>query len=224
MHAQIMHGKVTVDGGPHGKGFILDTPVTSVVDVGTQFGVEARADGFTDVLVMKGKVELHDPQQAQRAAPLEEGEAVRVNASQAIARIVNITVGPKPGEWSTQPPPDDCSIASVSDNFGAAEGYHFYRIAPRGLRSGAVAYTNRTHVWKAADGQDFPVALTDADVVQTFFGELKRPGAVREERAVALRDVELPRVELGQVADQLDRGLALARCEARDVEQELPIG
>ncbi len=175
MHARVVRGKVTVDCGARGKGFILDTPVARVVDMSTQFGVDARPDGSTDVMVIKGHVELFNPQQTQRAAPLEQGEAVRVDAAQALARIVNITGGLQPAEWSTQPPPGDCNVVSVSDNFGATEGFHFYRIVPHGLRSGAAVYTNRTYVWKPADGQEFPASLTNADVVQTFFGELKRP-------------------------------------------------
>jgi hypothetical protein len=189
MHARVLHGKVTVDCGARGKGFILDTPVTRVVDVGTQFGVEARVDGATDVMVIKGSVDLFNPGQPQRATPLEQGEAVRVDARQALARIVNITGGLQPGEWSTQPPPRDCNIVSVSDNFGAAEGFHFYRIVPRGLRPGAVVYVNRPHVWKATDGRGFPASLMNADVVQTFYGELRRPAYAIE--IVVARPVEL---------------------------------
>jgi len=40
---------------------------------------------------------------AQTIAPLTEGEAVRVDATQRLARIVNITGTLQPGEWSTQP-------------------------------------------------------------------------------------------------------------------------
>jgi ferric-dicitrate binding protein FerR (iron transport regulator) len=189
MHARVLHGKVTVDCGERGKGFVLDTPVTRVVDVSTQFVVEARADGATDVLVIKGNVELFNPQQTLRAAPLEEGEAVRVDAKQAIKRIVNITGGTQPGEWSTRPPPRDCNITSVSDNFGSAEGFHFYRTVPHGLKPGAVVYTNRPHVWNAVDGKDFPKSLVNADVVQTFFGELTRPGYAID--IVVARPVEL---------------------------------
>jgi hypothetical protein len=189
MHARILHGKVTVDCSAGGRGFTLDTPVTRVVDVSTQFGVEARTDGATDVMVIKGSVEISNPQRSQPAAPLEQGEAVRVNPSQAIARIINITGGAQPGQWSTLPPPPDCNIVSVSDNFGATEGYHFYRIVPRGLRPGAFVYTNRPHVWKAVDGQGFPASLLNADVVQTFFGELRHPAYAIE--IVVARPVEL---------------------------------
>ena len=189
MHAQVLRGKVTVDCSAGGRGFVLDTPVTRVVDVSTQFGVDARADGATDVLVIKGRVDLFDPQKSGRAAPLEQGEAVRVNATQAMARIVNITGGLQPGEWSTQPPPESCNIVSVSDNFGASEGYHFYRIVPGGLRPGVAVYSNRPHVWQAADGQNFPAALLNADVVQTFFGELRHPSYAIE--ITVARPVEL---------------------------------
>ena len=189
MHAKLLHGKVTVDCEAGGQGFTLETPVARVVDVSTQFGVEARVDGATDVMVIKGSVQLFRPQQSQQAAPLEQGEAVRVDATKAIARIENITGGPQPGDWSTQRPSDDCSIVSVSDNFGATEGYHFYRIVPRGLQSGALVYSNRRHVWRAAEGREFPASLLGADVAQTFFGELKRPAYAIE--VTLARPVEL---------------------------------
>ena len=189
MHARVLHGKVTVDCGARGKGFILDTPVARVVDMGTQFGVEARADGATDVMVIKGSVDLINPQRPKRPTQLEQGEAVRVDAKQAVARIVNITGGLQPGEWSTQPPPDDCNIRSVSDNFGAAEALHFYRTVPHGLRPGAVVYTNRPYVWRAVKGQNFPASLMNADVVQTFHDELSRRDYAIE--IVVARPVEL---------------------------------
>jgi hypothetical protein len=189
MHAKVLRGKVTVDAGAHGKGFILDAPATRVVDLGTRFGVEAKPDGGTDVMVLQGRIELFGPQGGRRTAQLEQGEAVRVNAAQAITRIVNITGSAQSSDWSTQPPPTDCNIASVSDNFGAAEGFHFYRIVPHGLRAGAVVYTNRPHVWKATDGQDFPASLANADVVQTFHGELRREAYAIE--IVVARPVDL---------------------------------
>ena len=174
-HALLLRGKVTVDCGPHGQGFTLDTPVTRVVDISTEFGVEARADGATDVMVIKGRVQIQHPQGTGPGAPLDQGEAVRVDAQQAMARIVNITGGLQSDDWSTLPPSADCNIVSVSDNFGSSEGYHFYRTVAEGLRPGAVVYSNRPYVWRAAEGQDFPADLLNADVVQTFFGELKHP-------------------------------------------------
>lgn len=171
MHARVTRGKVTVDVGAQGKGFVLDTPQTRVVDLGTQFGVEARGDGLTDVMVIEGKIELHDD---QRVTPLEQGEALRVDAQRGQQRIVSITGGALPSDWSTGAPPKECSIASVADNFEPVEDYHFYRILPRGLAPGAASYVNRTQVWGPADGKAFPSALMNADLVQTFRGARKR--------------------------------------------------
>ena len=176
MHARLARGKVTLDCGAGGQGFVLDTPAARVVDVSTQFGVEARADGTSDVMVIKGSVKLFDSGEAGKAAPLEQGEAVRVDAAHGLQRITNITGGPQPAEWSTLPPSGDCNIAAVSDTFGAGQGFHFYRTVPHGLRPGAMVYTNRSYVWRAAPGQAFPPSLLEADVVQTFFGELLHPG------------------------------------------------
>lgn len=171
MHARVLSGKVTVDVGDRGKGFVLDTPQTRVVDLGTQFGVEARGDGLTDVMVIEGKIELHDD---QRVTPLEQGEALRVDAQRRQQRIVSITGGALPSDWSTGAPSKECSIASVADNFEPVEDYHFYRILPLGLAPGTASYVNRTQVWGAADGKAFPSALTNADLVQTFRGARKR--------------------------------------------------
>jgi hypothetical protein len=101
---------------------------------------------------------------------LVEGEAVRVNAAQALTRIVNITSGAQLGEWSTEPP-HDCAIAELRDNIAVEEHPHYYRIIPHGLKSGALAYTDRPHAWEAVD---FPTSLVGADVVQTFFWALHR--------------------------------------------------
>lgn len=170
MHAQVLAGKVTVDVGAQGKGFILDTPVTRVVDLGTRFGVETHQDGATSVMVIQGKVELEHPGKSRVTAELEQGEAVHVNPAQSMTRIVNITGGAQPGEWSTEPP-RDCTISELRDNIALAEHPHFYRIIPHGLKSGASAYTDRPHAWEAAN---FPAALLGADVVQTFFWALRR--------------------------------------------------
>ena len=61
-------------------------------------------------------------------------------------------------------------------------------------------------------------------VVGGVLAEPQRPRAVGEERAVSLGDVELASVELGQVADQLDRGLSLPPREQNDLAKQLRVG
>jgi ferric-dicitrate binding protein FerR (iron transport regulator) len=173
-HVELDQGKMTVDCEQGGRGFIVGTRAARVVDVSTQFGVDVRSDGSTDVLVIKGKVELYNSRQGQILTTLTQGEAVRVDARQTLVRLANITGGLRPGEWSTQPPPAECSIASVHDNSGATDGFHFYRIMPQGLKPGVSAYTDRNYVWRTADAQDFPATLVNADLVETYFHGAKQ--------------------------------------------------
>jgi hypothetical protein len=55
-------------------------------------------------------------------------------------------------------------------------------------------------------------------------GQAQYAGAVREERGIALAKVELARVELGDVGDQLDRVLALLTGEASHAPKEIRVG
>lgn len=45
---------------PQSKSFTVSTPLCSVVDYGTEFGISVGADGQTEVEVFKGKVDLRD--------------------------------------------------------------------------------------------------------------------------------------------------------------------
>ena len=63
-------------------GFVVDTPVAHVVDLGTSFGVSVNEEGLTDVCVFDGEVEVSsrdgsNPDDAARL--LKEGEAVRAD-------------------------------------------------------------------------------------------------------------------------------------------------
>jgi hypothetical protein len=61
-------------------------------------------------------------------------------------------------------------------------------------------------------------------VVGRVLGEPKDTRAVGEERSVALAQVELARVELGEVADELDRGLPFSAGEYGHAVKEIGIG
>jgi hypothetical protein len=45
---------------PHSRSFAVSTPLCSVVDYGTEFGINVSTDGKTEVEVFKGKVDLRD--------------------------------------------------------------------------------------------------------------------------------------------------------------------
>jgi len=178
MQIRLLTGHVTIDAGDNGKGFVVDTPQTRVVDLGTRFGVEANSDMKTDVVVFEGAVDLvdrqRDPKNGSVLRRISQGEAARVNSDQELTRIMNVVGSSMTNEWSTDGPPVDCSIAKVTDNFFRDEDWFFYRIIPKGFVPGATAFANRPHTWEAVDGQEFPKSIEGADLVQTFRGARKK--------------------------------------------------
>ena len=77
---ELATGKLAVTVPPNAIGFSVQTPVAKVIDQGTEFGVEVRADGSTSTEVFRGKVRaecLHAPASGQM---LTAGEAADVNS------------------------------------------------------------------------------------------------------------------------------------------------
>lgn len=65
-------GKLSAHVPPQAKGFRIQTPKGSIVDLGTEFGLEVRGDD-AEVHVFKGEVELHSP--SAPVIALKEGQA-----------------------------------------------------------------------------------------------------------------------------------------------------
>ncbi len=172
MHVRVSLGQVTADVGDRGKGFVVDTAQTQIVDLGTKFGVAVPNAGQTDVVVFQGEVELFD-HKARRAsdAPLTrlvEGEAVRVDAQRQLSRIMNVTSGPRADAWSTRGDETGAVIASVRDNLRDPAELYYYRILAGGLREDAPAFVAKRHEWNGLDASGLPAELRGADLVQTF--------------------------------------------------------
>lgn len=77
-------------------GFTIDTPTASIVDLGTQFGVDVNDAGQTEVYVFAGQVELTEPHKdgepAKHRKILAAGEAVRaIDARQPMIAIPHNT-------------------------------------------------------------------------------------------------------------------------------------
>ena len=138
MYVRVVRGQVTADVGEDGKGIIVDTEQTQVVDPGTKFGVDVAASGHMDVVVFQGVVELFE--RSSKRAPDSrmtrpvEGEAVRVDERQQMSRIMNVTPGVKSGEWATRDGDGGSVIASVRDNLRDPAARNFYPIVAGGLR------------------------------------------------------------------------------------------
>jgi hypothetical protein len=62
----LAHGKLAASVPKGAEGFRVDYATGSVVDLGTEFAMDARSDGSTELGVFQGKVELHLPGEAPR--------------------------------------------------------------------------------------------------------------------------------------------------------------
>jgi hypothetical protein len=78
-------GKVSAHVADWASGFAVQTSSLQVVDLGTQFAVEADAQGNSEAHVLKGNVRIKPVDAIDRSRTsflLSEGEAIRVNALQ----------------------------------------------------------------------------------------------------------------------------------------------
>jgi hypothetical protein len=154
------------------KGFTIKTPVVDVIDQGTEFGVAAREDGFTDVIVFDGKVDLMDSiNSLSKTKRLIQGEAARVDRQGAIERIMQVGRN-SAGAWWTgdYPVTDGYIIKQVRDNIPPSDGskYFCYQISYHGLGDDQFAYADHPHQWNGLTVNGLPEFLRGADYVKTF--------------------------------------------------------
>ena len=172
MLVRVLAGRVTADVPERAHGFTIETTQARIVDLGTRFGVEAVADGHTDVVVFEGMVDV-TPEGEPDAKRLVQGEGVRLEKGQPAARVENIHTGAKPGDWSAKN--GNGLIRRVHDSIGAGDSAKFYEILPGALKDGTRAYVDRTHEWRGLDANGLPKALQGADLVRTFNDDKREP-------------------------------------------------
>lgn len=88
---EVMHldrGKLTAHVPPQAIGFIVTTPTATIVDRGTEFGVEADERGSTEVHVLRGLVEARANQPQASSRLLGKNEAVRFDATTVEGTVV----------------------------------------------------------------------------------------------------------------------------------------
>jgi hypothetical protein len=89
----LQQGKAAVRVASGGKSFVVDTPAMHVIDLGTEFGVEATASGDEQVMVFDGSVALADASENLQSARanadpnrlVEAGFQVGVTADDSVA-------------------------------------------------------------------------------------------------------------------------------------------
>ncbi len=87
--ARLLAGNLVASVPPEATGFRVDTPTTTIIDIGTEFGMHVGDDGVAEIQVFRGEVDVEVPQppvELANSAFLEsirllEGENVRVDVS-----------------------------------------------------------------------------------------------------------------------------------------------
>jgi hypothetical protein len=165
MRTRAVLGTLTAHVEKGAEGFTVETPRTTVVDLGTDFGIEVNDHGSTDVVVFNGAVDLHSDgvEGIESRQRLGAGEGVRVSGEGTASRIVSITdsqfsVGNVVASLPRRP-----VIASVRDNIRRGESWHFYEVVHGGMREDAKAFVDRNHEWNGADKQGIPSYLLGGD-------------------------------------------------------------
>ncbi len=172
MLMRLERGQATAQVPHWAKGFTIETADVEVIDLGTQFGVMARADGMTDVVIFEGQVDVKPTGGRQRVQKrLNQGEAARIASNGSIDRIVEVRSGIE-GGWSTMHHADPSSVfKAIRDNIPPSDGstYYYYQITARGLRDDAWAYVDRhPHQWNGLTPKGLPEILLDADYARMF--------------------------------------------------------
>ena len=176
MQARAILGVLTAHVAKGAEGFTIDTPRSSVVDLGTDFGIDVSRNGSTDVVVFNGAVDLHyDDMQGLRAKRrLSAGEAARVNDEGTASRIVSIVDSQFPvnvgGSLGGSPRRRRAPVISaVRDNISRSENWNYYEIVCGGMREDAKAFVDRkNHEWNGVDARGIPPYLVGGDYVKTF--------------------------------------------------------
>lgn len=184
MHTRMHRGSIRVDVAKGAEGFEVLTPVTRVIDLGTQFGINVDEEGRTDVAVFEGAVDLEGGFDKAADAPimrrLVAGEAVQLDRRGTLSRIVMISGGHFPvpsGEAGRrQSSSDSFVITEVWDNIKRDESFKFYEIVHAGMAEDSKAFVDRIyHEWNGVDVEGMPSYLLGGDYVKTFNDDKMNP-------------------------------------------------
>ncbi len=95
MRLVLHQGSLAAEVSPEGKGFVVDTPTMSVVDYGTEFGVQVSEDQSGEVHVFKGVVDVRPVHAPPNTAVvrLKTDRATRVDPTGVIPQGIDVDHG-----------------------------------------------------------------------------------------------------------------------------------
>ncbi|EMI21795.1 FecR protein domain protein [Rhodopirellula maiorica SM1] len=170
MRLKLVEGCLSANVGDDGTGFTVVTNAGEVVDLGTEFGIEADRDGESRVAVFSGSVEFHPNagSQSTEFITLTEGEALRFSARGGFERWQQISLAADRAGLTGKP--STGVVREVHDNLRDGELRRFYGVVRGGMKPGALAFTDKENpVWSAMPGQEFPSWLEGADLIRTYY-------------------------------------------------------
>lgn len=178
MHSRVHLGGIRARIAKGAEGFSVITPMARVIDQGTEFGVNVNDRGSTDVAVFSGAVDVESGADRRIASSkpqrLITGEAMRLDETGTMSRIVTITDGRFPQDRSRARRPSTLRdrppiIVEVRDNIKRNDNFKFYEIVLRGMCEDARAFVDREfHEWNGIDERGMPDILLGGDYVKLF--------------------------------------------------------
>ena len=167
MEIRMLLGSLTADVPENCKGFSVEAPRATVVDLGTKFRVDVDQQGGTDVVVYKGEVDVdYRAKPDSDAQRLRMGEAVRLDANGSVSRIDSIR---NTDFIDPESAPKPVLIEEVRDNYDRISSLNYYEIVQNGMREDALAFVDReAHEWNGIDESGMPKYLLGGDYVRTF--------------------------------------------------------
>ena len=172
---QLFHGTMSAEVAEKGKGFTVLTATSEVVDLGTRFGISAKADGETDIVVFEGEVKLrrnNTPTKTEKWTTLKSGEAVRVAKQKELQRLARVRLSKNKKLWSSQSSNPAGLVIDVEDNATEPEFLNYLGVVPQGMGVDSQPYSDRPNVrWQAMPGGTFPSELDSIDLIRTFLAD-----------------------------------------------------
>jgi hypothetical protein len=226
----LAHGRLNAWCPESAHGFLVETPSTKVIDLGTAFGVETGVDGGSDVMVLDGSVRI-DNGRDQRL--LTSGAAMRAETGGGLREVametsafdrtwpVALGIRSTKGEVASAPAGTSETIASLEDDdtvFVVPERRDFAPTEP--LRVNVV----ESGIFRANEGPyNTEVALEPGQKIRSYLlrynpvGKVLDPAAFREFRG----SVTFDRPVLGLIVrspllNRTDRMFSLAPIAVED--------
>lgn len=172
---QLYHGKMSAEVAEEAKGFTVRTSTSEVVDLGTRFGISAKADGETDVVVFEGEVKVrrkNNPAKPEKWTTLKSGEAVRMAKQKEMQRLARVRLSKNKKLWSSQSSNPNGLVVDVEDNATEPEFLHYLGVVPQGMGADSQPYSDRPNLrWHAVPGEKFPDELESIDLIRTFLAD-----------------------------------------------------